>query len=439
MNCLECRELLVGYIEELLDADQKQAVKSHLDSCAECRKELEQTQSLQNRLVANSDSHNQNDIENAVMDRIVREQAFQLRKTKEEKQHLNFWRFIMKSPITKLAMAAVIIAAAIVGVHYFAGGGTKPCLAWDCVIRSIMDANTAEFDIIVGEEGKVPVIHDMIMGSKIRRTMGGMAEASIIDLGTSQILTLDPVKKKAVYISLKDLPQIPNYMDTLRNVITMLEKAPGFTVEDIGDQVIDGQTLRGFKANHPKAQIEIWADTKTGLPVRIVQQEGQMKVICKNMRFDVPMAQSLFDMNAPEGYKVEKQELNLFGSTEEDFIEGLRIQAEVLGDGVFPDDVSIEHLVKITPTIKEKFDKLTMPDEEKTQLGLKLQKGIMFIRFFKGEGKWVYAGKGVKLGDAGTAIFWYRPAGSQTYHVIYGDLSIKDVAEVDLPRPVDKQ
>jgi hypothetical protein len=329
--------------------------------------------------------------------------------------------------------------AAIVGIHYFAGGGSKPCLAWDCVIRSIMDANTAEFDIIVGEEGKAPVIHDMIMGSKIRRTMGGMAEASIIDLGASQILTLDPVNKKAVYISLKDLPQMPNYMDQLRNVIAMLEKVPGVTVEDIGDQVIDGQNLYGLRAKHPKVEIEIWADPATGLPARIVQQEGQMKVICKNMRFDVPMNESLFDMNAPEGYKVEKQELNLFGSTEEDFIEGLRIQAEVLGDGVLPDDVSVEHLIKITPTIKEKFDKLTIPDEEKTQLGLKLQKGIMFIRFFKGEGKWVYAGKGVKLGDAGTAIFWYRPAGSQTYHVIYGDLSVKDVSEADLPRTIDKQ
>ncbi len=439
MNCSQCRELLVGYIEELLDADQNQAVKSHLDTCAECRKELEQVTSLQNRLVVNGAIHSQNDLENAVMDRIVREQALKLRKTNQVKQHVNFWRMIMKNRIVKLATAAVVVAAVIVGIHYFAGSGTKPCLAWDCVIRSILDANTAEFDIIVGEEGNAPVIHDMIMGSKIRRTLSGMEAVRIIDLGTSQILYLDPANKKAVHISLKDLPQIPNYMDQLRNIITMLEATPGFTVEDIGDQVIDGQTLYGLKAKHPKVEIEIWADPKTGLPVRIEQQEGQMKVICKNMRFDVPMNESLFDMNAPDGYKVEKQDMNLFSSTEEDFIEGLRVQAEVLGNGVFPDDISIEHVVKTAATIKEKFDKLTVSDEEKTQLGLKLQKGVMFIRFFKGEGKWVYAGKGVKLGDAGTAIFWYRPAGSQTYHVIYGDLSVKDTAEADLPRSIDKQ
>jgi hypothetical protein len=352
----------------------------------------------------------------------------------------NIWRILMKSPITKLAAAAVIIAAAIIGFHFIGGGSiTKPCLAWDCVVSHIMDANTAEFDIIIGEEGKAPLIHDMIKGSRIHRTLEGMQETSVIDLTSSKILSLDPAKKKAIYIELKDLPQIPNYMDQLRNVIKMLEAVPGFTIEDLGEKVIDGQMLYGYKAKHPKLEVEVWADPATGLPVRMEQQEGQMKIICKNMRFDVPMDDSLFDMNAPEGYKVEKQELNLFGSTEADFIEGLKIQAEVLDDGVFPDDVSVEYIVKIAPTVKEKFDKMTCTDDEKTKLGMNLQKGVMFIRYYKGEGKWIYAGKDVKLGDANTAIFWYRPAGSQTYHVIYGDLTVKEANEPDLPRPIDKK
>jgi len=131
--------------------------------------------------------------------------------------------------------------------------------------------------------------------------------------------------------------------------------------------------------------------------------------------------------------------MDMRGSTEEDFIEGLRIQAEVVGDGQFPDDVSVEHFIKMMPTLHEKVGKLQVSDEQMTALGVKIQKGMMFIRFFKGEGKWIYAGKGVKLGDANTAIFWYRPKGSEKYHVIYGDLSVKETAEADLPRPVDKQ
>jgi hypothetical protein len=65
---------------------------------------------------------------------------------------------------------------------------------------------------------------------------------------------------------------------------------------------------------------------------------------------------------------------------------------------------------------------------------MKLGRHLLFIRFFKGEGRWHYAGKGVKLGDAQTVIFWYQPKGSQTYRVIYGDLSVKDVAPNDLPK-----
>ncbi len=119
MNCVECRELLVGYIEGLLDAGSNEAVKSHLDTCAECRRELEEITSLQERLVSNGDSHNQKDLENTVMDRIVREQAFQLRKANEKKPHFNFWRPVMRSSITKFAAAAAVIVVGVLGISVF--------------------------------------------------------------------------------------------------------------------------------------------------------------------------------------------------------------------------------------------------------------------------------------------------------------------------------
>lgn len=45
-----------------------------------------------------------------------------------------------------------------------------------------------------------------------------------------------------------------------------------------------------------------------------------------------------------------------------------------------------------------------------------------------------YAGADVKFGDSDKAIFWYRPEGSETYRVIYGDLSVKDISEENLPK-----
>jgi hypothetical protein len=439
MNCEQCRELLVGYVEGILELQQSELVEEHCNDCANCQAEIQQIRTLHKRLTDDGQNSPTGNLENAVMDAIMRKQAFELRKTSENNKSRNFWRTVMKHRIAQLAAAAVILVATGLAIYYFAGEGTQKCCAWQDIVRPIMDANTAEFDIIVGDEGKVPVIHDMIMGSKIRRTMEGMEEASVIDLGTMRILTLDPHKKKATYTDLKGLPQMPNYLDQVKGVIKMLQNTPGFVVEELGRQEIDGQFLYGFKAKHPKATIVIYVDPATALPVRIEQEGGQIKVICKNMRFSIPMDETMFSMDVPEGYKVESQQLDLLGSKEKDFIEGLRVQAEVLNDGVFPDDVSIEYVVKTAVALKDKFDKLKISDDEKMALGMKYQKGLMFIRFFKGEGKWIYAGKGVKIGDANTAIFWYKPAGSAKYHVIYGDLSVEDVNENELPAPIENQ
>jgi hypothetical protein len=142
-------------------------------------------------------------------------------------------------------------------------------------------------------------------------------------------------------------------------------------------------------------------------------------------------------MDVPEGYSEHKMELDLLGSTEADFIEGLRLLAETFGDGRFPDGVALEDYLKQGAQIEKRFYELGLSPDEQTVLGTKLSKYVLFMRFFKGEGKWYYRGKGVQLGEAETPIFWYRPRGSTTYRVIYGDLHVEDIAPEDLPEPLD--
>ena len=346
---------------------------------------------------------------------------------------ISIWRTIMKSPITKIAAAVIVIAGVLIAMH-FAGLSTATVTFAD-VIKPILNAKTAVLDIIVGdEEAGGPVIHDEIKGPRIRRTMSTMEDVvSIIDLETSRILTLTISKKEAAYVDLKGLPSMPNYMEILRNLIKGLQENPHFEVEELGTQEIDGQEAIGFSARHPKAEITIWANPETALPIRIEQVSGQMKIICKNVKFDVQMDESLFSMDVPEGYTSQQVELDLMGSTEEDFIEGLRVRAEVFGDGQFPDSVSVEDYLKEAPTLEKKMEGLGLSDEQELEMGMKLSRHLLFIRFFKGQGQWHYAGNGVKLGDAETAIFWYQPEGAETYRVIYGDLNVKDVSVENLP------
>ncbi|MHC4171802.1 MAG: LolA family protein [Planctomycetota bacterium] len=362
------------------------------------------------------------------------------KQTRRKDSPLKMWRTIMKSRMTKLAAAAVIIIAVLIGLH-FTANPFEATVTFAEVIQPILNAQTAILDIIVGEEDAGgPVIHDMIMSSRIRRTLSSVkSSVSIIDLETSRILSLDSKKKEAAYIDLKGLPSIPNYMEILRNVITELQDSPDFVVEELGEREFQGRRLIGFRATHPKAEVTIWADPETALPVRIEQVGGQMKVTCKNLMFDVPMDKSLFSMDAPEGYTHQEVELDLTGSTEEDFIKGLRVRAELLGDGQFPEGVAVADYLRQAPTMGKKIEELGLSDEEATELGMKLSRHLLFIRFFKGQGKWHYAGKGVKLGDAETPIFWYCPMGSETYRVIYGDLSVRDVAPEDLPEPLSAE
>ena len=430
-DCDKMRDRIADLVGRALSQAEAQVLEQHLRQCPACNtyaQALKREDFLLAKLFADIDANmtvRQQEILNAI-DRS---------RPAKQSRIVSVGRIIMKSRITKLAAAAAIIIAAILGAHFIGNPfGSKVTFAQ--VIQPILNAQTAVFDIIIGGENEnSPVIHDMVMGSRIRRTMANVpGVVSIIDLEKGKILVLTAATKEAVYVDLKGLPPIPNYMDQLRNVITKLQQTPEFVVEELGQQEIAGRKLIGFRAKHPKAEITIWADPKTALPVRIEENEGQMKVVCKNIQFDVPMEESLFSIDVPEGYTQQQTQIDLFGATEQDFIEGLRIRAEMFGDGQFPDGIAVEDYLKQAPAIGKKIEEMKLSKEEETELGMKLPKHLLFIRFFKGEGKWHYAGKGVKLGDSQTAIFWYRPKDSATYRVIYGDLRVKDVAPEDLPK-----
>jgi len=426
--CDKMRDYIADMVTGTLSQDDARMLNQHLKQCPTCRDyahQLEKEDLLLSELFT-SISVDMTNRQQRVLE------AIEGCRLPKQSRPSSIWRTIMKSRITKLAAAAVIIVAAVIALQQFTAG--TPTFAQ--VIQPILNAQTAILDIIVGEEeAGGPVIHDMVMGSRIRRTLSNAPDVvSIIDLESGKILVLTSPTKEAVYIDLKGLPSIPNYMERLRNVIAKLQEHPEFTVEELGRQEVAGQKVIGFLAKHPEAEITIWADAKTALPVRIEQNEGQMKVICKNIQFDVPMGKSLFSMDVPEGYKLQQTEIDLQGSTEQDFIDGLRVRAEVLGNGQFPDSVAVEDYIKEAPAIGKKLGELGLSEKEQADLGMKLGRHLLFIRFFKGEGQWHYAGKGVKLGDAQTVIFWYQPKGSQTYRVIYGDLSVKDVAPENLPK-----
>ena len=430
MNCKDCKENLVEYVEGLLDESQKQAVSEHLKSCPNCRAALQQLTNLHERLVKNGKALARSDFENDVMNQILREQNVQLKKVSRATKALDIRRIIMKSPFVKIAAAAVVIIAVLIGLNPF-----KPSITFAQVVKPILNARTMIFDMILGADETGMVAHEIVVGPRIRRTMSNLPNMTmIIDLDSENMLVLDSEAKTAVYADIEgDLGnRTRSYIRFVRQIIKQLQDGQ---VEELGEQMIDGRKAIGFVGRGHNEEVTIWADPQTAIPIRIDVQIGQdLGFIMKNFEFDVDVDELLVSMDVPDGYTLKKTDMNLGNASEEDFVESLRIWADVINDGTFPDAIGTTNAMEEMPTLIQKLGEMKVTEEEGTRIGVTFGKGMLFHQILESNSKWQYTGGGVKLGDASKVVFWYQPQGSSTCRVIYGDLSVKDVAPEDLPQ-----
>jgi len=385
---------------------------------------------------------NLSDTTNARMDERVRKNMLHALVESEKPSALmrpNLRRIIMKSKITRFAAAAAIIIVGLVVISQFLGG----TVTFAQVIEPILNARTVVFDLFVGEDETGPVIHDIMKDSRIRRTMSNMPNnIMIIDLDSTKMLTLDPQTKGAAYVDIEGAVQeaTRSYLVLVREIVTKLKDHPEWQVTELGEREIDGQRAIGFGVNGGDQQLMVWADPRMAVPIRIELRRRQSVIaIFKNIEFDVPVDDSLVSMEVPAGYTLHEGELNLSDFNEQDFIETLRIWAELLHDGKFPNGLSAEDFIARVPLAGAKIDQLDISDEQKLQRGMQLGRGITFFQFLRHQNEYYYAGEGVTLGDAEKAIFWYLPEHSRNWRVIYGDLSVKDVAPENLPKLDDEK
>ena len=190
----------------------------------------------------------------------------------------------------------------------------------------------------------------------------------------------------------------------------------------------------------------IWANSETLLPLCIEYSIGggssmgvKGTITYSDFVFNVEMDESLFSI--PVGYDVNTIAFDASETEEEDLTQALRIWSENT-DGQFPAELNIKATGKFLEAIKEKMG--LAPEEDRTPdfakprfsefyaVRQKVIRGLGFKSKLPSESDWHYVGKNIELGDAEQPIFWYKPKNSETYRVIYGDLSIKNVAPENL-------
>ena len=286
----------------------------------------------------------------------------------------------------------------------------------------------------VGPEDSGIVMHDRIKGSRIRRTVSNLPnQVMIIDTENSKMLSLcdENGSKTATYIDTKGPLQegTKDFLAFIREVIVKIKDNPGFKPTSLGKQEIDGRKVIGYAADSDTEHVKVWADAETLLPVRVELGVGQEAYVIKNFEFNIPVSDAEVSMEVPEGYTVKQSNFDFSNVTEANLVGSLRVWATVLLDNRFPDELSTAAYMAQVPNLEKKIGALDIPEKEKEQMGVNFIQGMIFLQTFelRHEGPWHYAGKGVKFGAADTPVLWYRPAGSQTYRVIYGDLSVEDI------------
>ena len=268
----------------------------------------------------------------------------------------------------------------------------------------------------------------------------------ICDLRAKKWLTLIPGQKMAIVLKMENAPEdrpVNGSFELIRQRVRKAQADPDKGSRPLGEKQIDGVRAVGFRLDDKTGSTDVWVDPKTSLPIRVETTflgETKVEVVMTNFQYDVELDESLFNFDPPSDYTVREMGLSLAPASIKDLADMLRFGAENNG-GVFPEEISGAkgvHLVmgKLLKEVETKYGQDS--PQWKTALveySSRIARGSSFMMFEQPKSEWHYQGGSVKLDDAKTAIFWYKPQGSDTYQVLYGDLRVeKGVAETDLPK-----
>ena len=329
------------------------------------------------------------------------------------------------------AAATIILAVMIVWLLV----GSAANIAFADVIENLR--NIRSFTVVLereqdgDREGKA-----FAKGAKFRTEFPN-GEVSIADWDVGKVLKLNPATKSAeiYYLHAGAGPFRPQ-ANQLLGLVERMEKA---TTQKLGEKEIDGQRVTGFRAvlkssfGGDDEVYTAWVDVETRLPFRLESidpKTGRVAGVQHKFVWNPELHDSLFDLTPPPGYTIKEAPRNPGpDETEKDLVESLRGWATYNGQ-VFPDTYTpkaVEDVIR---------DAIARKQTQEYEAHMKhVIRGLNFAIRAEGAGEWHYAGKGVKLGEVGKPIAWWKTAwDAPTYRVLYGDLTIRDLKPEDLPK-----
>ena len=364
------------------------------------------------------------------------------------KRPLNIRNIIMKNPITKLAIAAVVIIACVIGLSLWRG--TESGIALADVLARVEQVKVVKFKWtfkFYGEDPNKPwadthgtQLTSREYGSKIifeePDPNGGVRTRR------EQYHPKPGSEKRRIHDewSQRQIAYVEDPFSYLREILNT-------KYESLGRSTIDGIEVTGFRTTdpnysrgvfrnlkEPQADVKMWVDVKTLLPVRI-----------ENLTSDLRGGGRIFFYYVSYDFQwdvsVDAAEFAPPTSNEETAIHGLKLSAELVGK--YPDPNTNFPVLRSAFKRSETPVALRLKEELKglteDQISKKLWDFLMPIRgpaLFYNRLQWdkkdpAYYGGIVTPKDADKVLMRWKVSDNE-YRVIYGDLHTETVTKEKL-------
>ncbi|HUW20222.1 MAG TPA: hypothetical protein VMW16_13070 [Sedimentisphaerales bacterium] len=393
-----------------------------------------------------------------------------LMQTRQQK-HPILGEHIMKSKITKLAAAAVIVVAVLAGLPFLGRNSSGVVLA-DVLERieqiqafmyrtkmtmtgAMMPGMPKEMEgMVTTSEGMVTVSNKY--GVKVETTtvlklsqedQKEMTQQMYFLPDQKAMISLMPDQKKYIRIEYDD-EMLANMKKQNNDPREMVKQIMRCEYTELGRSVIDGIEVEGFETTDPSfmapmakdIKMRLWVDVENRLPVRQeldikVNEQMQMQGVVYDYQWDIQVDASDFEI--PPDYtllaEVEVPGMRDEGKT----VQALRAFAEIT-DGRYPSSMTMMAIVQESGKVLKSMgiDKIKDPNQEETQKLMNkmmlLQAPYIFYTQLVQENKDpAYYGDRVKAEDADAVLMRWKVSDDQ-YRVIYGDLTAENVSAEQL-------
>jgi len=379
-------------------------------------------------------------------------------------------RIIMNKPLVKLAVAAVVIVAVLIGLNVLTiSGGVALAEVLDKIsnIKTVFYRAQADIKGLPGapseqvtrvtSEVKLSYDKGVRIKSKIQLPNRTAERDTYILFDKHMLYSLMPADKEYIEMTLTD--ELMEKMDSENgDPVTLLNAMADCEHVDLGHDTINGIKVWGIEATDPvlgtklgsvlssgmfdNIVVRLWVDMETKLPVRLTAQgsakngEIAMDLVIDDFQWDVAMDPAELELAIPEDYKLLGQATWDVISEGEDIVEVLKTFAEY-ADGRYPSSLSTMTVAReIVGPLRQKLAQYWsegLPKEVIQKLTKLEMVGQAYSELEKDGKDPAYYGNKVTA-EFPHAVLLRWKVGDDRYRVVFGDLSIRDVASDELAR-----